>query len=112
MTNREFFKKVITLTEDTEIIEIAEKELEKLNKKAENNKKKREEKQAEYKPYETKILALLKEKPMLSSELATAIELSTSKTVAILNYMTENGLVIGGMVKVQKVGNRKQWKLR
>lgn len=111
MTRKEFYEKVITLTEDIEVQEIAKTELKKLEKKAIVSAKTKVQKALEYKPYEEKIEELLKEKPMLSSEIAEKIELSSPKTVAILNHMVESEIVIGKMVKVKKVGNRKQWSL-
>ena len=119
MTRRDFFEKVITLVNETEIEkytelkEYAESEIEKMNarnaKRVENPTKN----QQDNKVIKDLIVDFLK-KDMdahLSSEIAAEVEISVQKANALLYQLVKENMIVSEEVKVPKKGKQKAYRL-
>jgi len=111
MTNREFYNAVIENTTNEELIAHAKKLIENLDKSQKSRNSKENEKRAkENAPLIEKIVQALtgQEDYLLTSEVATMCEMSTSKASALLKKI-ENIDVKD--IKVKGKGTQKGWKL-
>lgn len=115
MTTREFYETIINLDSIAE--ELRQKGMEllqsmddKQNSARKRNSKKRAEENAPLVKNITELLGM-HAAPMLTSEIATACGISTSKASALLRKMTDDGLLVAADVKVPKAGVRKAYKL-
>ena len=93
MTKREFYTAVINGEVNEELIAFAEGEIEKLDAENARNAAKRAEKAKENEPYFEKILALVSETPVVASEVAAELEVSTSKASSLLRTMVKDGKI-------------------
>ena len=93
MTKREFYTAVINGEVNEELVAFAEAEIEKLDAENARNAAKRAEKAKENEPYFEKILALVSETPVVASEVAAELEVSTSKASSLLRTMVKDGKI-------------------
>ena len=93
MTKREFYTAVINGEVNEELVAFAEAEIEKLDAENARNAAKRAEKAKENEPYFEKILALVSETPIVASEVAAELEVSTSKASSLLRTMVKDGKI-------------------
>ena len=93
MTKREFYTAVINGEVNEELVAFAEAEIEKLDAENARNAAKRAEKAKENEPYFEKILALISADPVVASEVAAQLEVSTSKASSLLRTMVKDGKI-------------------
>lgn len=117
MTNREFF---VAVSECADLpAEVQNHALAQLTKMDEANAKNRGKESKTYKenlPLMGEVLALLAEKPMLTTEVALAMtteerSISNSKASGLLRTLENEGKVIQSKVKVKGKGEQTQWAL-
>ena len=104
MTNREFFKAIVSANIDADITAHALAEIGKLDKKNARRKATEGEIKEENKPIANAILTALANGPMISSELAKAIGQSTQKTNGVAGEMVKLGMLTKSKVKVKNKG--------
>lgn len=90
MTKREFYIAITEAEVAEEIKEFALKEIEKLDADNARNAAKRAEKAKENEPYFEKILALVGETPVVASEVAVELGVSTSKASSLLRTLVND----------------------
>ena len=90
MTKREFYTAIAEAELATELKEFAVAEIEKLDAENARNAAKRAEKAKENEPYFEKILALVSETPVVASEVAVELGVSTSKASSLLGAMVKD----------------------
>ena len=90
MTKREFYTAIAEAELATELKEFAVAEIEKLDAENARNAAKRAEKAKENEPYFEKILALVSETPVVASEVAAELGVSTSKASSLLRTMVKD----------------------
>ena len=111
MTKREFMTKVAAI-EDVELAEYAQAELEKMDAANEKRKEKTSKKAEENQPLIDRIVAeILSAEPMLTSDVAAAMELTTPKASALCRAAVAQGKAIQHDVKVKGKGNQKAYSL-
>ena len=114
MTNREFFVAVSSNAITADVIAHAETQLAKMDA---SNAKNRGTESKTYKaniPLFAEVLALLAEKPMLTTEIALAMTteerpISNSKASGLLRTLENEGKVAQSKVKVKGKGEQTQW---
>ena len=114
MTNREFFVAVSSNAITADVIAHAEAQLAKMDA---SNAKNRGTESKTYKaniPLFAEVLALLAEKPMLTTEIAMAMTteerpISNSKASGLLRTLENEGKVAQSKVKVKGKGEQTQW---
>lgn len=114
MTIREYYVAISALENlPTELREYTEKAIEKLDAKNDAAHTRNSEKKAEeLRPLMEAISSYLQGKDYtLTSEIAVAVSVSTSKASSVLRKMTENGMLLSVDKKLPKVGVRKAYKL-
>jgi len=113
MTNTQLLQEIAKKSQITdEMVAQANKMLEQIankNAKANENKKKKAIEE------DAPIVALINEffeshKSGLGNEVATYCKVSTSKAIALLKKMTEQGALVQSEVKLTKIGTRQMWK--
>ena len=104
MTNREFFKAIVSANIDADITAHALAEIGKLDKKNARRKTTEGEIKEENKPIANAILTALANGSMISSELAKAIGQSTQKTNGVAGEMVKLGMLTKSKVKVKNKG--------
>ena len=87
MTKREFYTAITEAEVAEELKEFAVAEIEKLDAENAKNAAKRAEKAKENEPLYEEILKLMTDKPVLASEVAVAIGVSTSKASSLLRTL-------------------------
>lgn len=90
MTKREFYIAITEAEVAEEIKEFALKEIEKLDADNARNAAKRAEKAKENEPYFEKILELVGETPIVASEVAAQLGVSTSKASSLLRTLVND----------------------
>ena len=90
MTKREFYIAITEAEVAEEIKEFALKEIEKLDADNARNAAKRAEKAKENEPYFEKILELVGETPIVASEVAAELGVSTSKASSLLSSLVKS----------------------
>lgn len=93
MTNREFFESVINGNVTAETVEHAKSELAALEKKNQKAREKAAEKAKENDPLKEQIVEFLRIKPNVSSEIGSAIGVSTSKASYLCRDMVADGVL-------------------
>ena len=93
MTKREFYTAITEAEVAAELKEFAVAEIEKLDAENARNAAKRAEKAKENEPYFEKILALISADPVVASEIAAHLEVSTSKASSLLRTMVKDGKI-------------------
>lgn len=112
MTEREFLSAVIAANISEEITEHAKKNVAKLDKRNATPSKAEREKREANDAIKVQIAALLADgSTRIASEIATAIEVSTSKASALLRQMSEAGEVSVSEVKIKGKGKVKGYAL-
>ena len=111
MTRREFLTKVAAM-EDVELSEFAQNELEKMDTANEKRKEKVSKKAEENQPLIDHIVSeILTAEPMLTCDVAAAMELTTPKTSALCRAAVAQGKAIQHDVKVKGKGTQKAYSL-
>ena len=87
MTTREFFENVITMVEDAEIQEKAKALIEALDRRNAKRAERPSKTAIANEPIKAEIAKILTNEPMLASEIAQKIEISTQKASALLRQM-------------------------
>lgn len=90
MTKREFYIAITEAEVAEEIKEFALKEIEKLDADNARNAAKRAEKAKENEPYFEKILELVSETPIVASEVAAELGVTTSKASSLLRTLVSD----------------------
>ena len=90
MTNREFFENVITMVEDAEMQEKAKALIEALDRRNAKRAERPSKTALANEPIKAEIAKILTNEPMLASEIAQKIEISTQKASALLRQMDVN----------------------
>lgn len=114
MTNREFYSNISKGIINDEVIAHAVEAIAKMDA---SNAKNRGTESKTYKanvPLFAEVLALLAEKPMLTAEVAAAMDseerpISTSKASGLLRTLEKEGKVISAKVKVKGKGEQTQY---
>ena len=87
MTKREFLNAVIAETQNADLANFAVSELEKLDARNAKRSEKPSKRSLENAPLIEKIKTLLTSEPMLASDVANALEISTQKASALLRQV-------------------------
>lgn len=113
MTNREFYQYIIANVEDATIVEFAKTSLANLDaRNARRNEQKATKRNAEYAPLEQNIVTFLEGKSnVTTSEIASALSLTTSKVSPRCKALVESGILVETDIKIPKVGLRKAYTL-
>lgn len=93
MTKREFFTAIAEADVADEFRVFAAEEIAKMDAENARNAAKRAEKAKENEPYFEKILALISADPVVASEVAAHLEVSTSKASSLLRTMVKDGKI-------------------
>lgn len=109
MTNREFYKAIANGEMNEELKNFALEGIKKLDHKNELRNSKPTKTAKENEPIKARITEILttNDKPMLASEVASAVEISTQKASALLRQLVEGGVLAVDEVKVAKKGVQK-----
>lgn len=111
MTNREFYTAIVNGNITDEVIAHASAAIEKLDKALENRKNKPSKKATENAPVLEAITGVLGAEPMVASDIATAVGITTQKASALLRQLVANGVAVATDVKVPKKGTVKGYSL-
>ena len=87
MTKREFMEMVIATVDNEEMKEFAQKEIETLNRRNAKRAERPSKTAIANEPIKAEIAKILTNEPMLASEIAQKIEISTQKASALLRQM-------------------------
>ena len=104
MTQREFYNGVIADTQNADLAKFAVEALEKLDARNAKRSEKPSKRSLENAPIIESIKGLLTSEPMLASEVASALEISTQKASALLRQIEGVSVVD---VKVKGKGTQK-----
>lgn len=109
MTNREFYKAIANGEMNEELKNFALEGIKKLDHKNELRNSKPTKTAKENEPIKARITEILttNDKPMLASEVASAVEISTQKASALLRQLVESGVLTVDETKVAKKGVQK-----
>lgn len=109
MTNREFYKAIANGEMNEELKNFALEGIKKLDHKNELRNSKPTKTAKENEPIKARITEILTTngKPMLASEVASEMEISTQKASALLRQLVEGGVLAVDEVKVAKKGVQK-----
>lgn len=111
MTNRELYTAILNDTITEEMKTKAREELAKLDARNAARVGKQTKTQKENEPIAQDILTALADKPMLSTDLATAIGQTVSKTNGIALNLVKEGKLTATKVKVKGKGERTEYAL-
>lgn len=112
MTNREFFTAIASMTNiSAELVEHAEAELEKLDKRNAARAAKPTKAQKENEPIKAEIVKFLTEKGgfHIASEVMEVCEISVQKASALCRQLVEEGALTVQVIKVPKKGKQKAY---
>lgn len=115
MTNREFFVSVANNANlPSDVREHAQAQLDKMDASNAKNRGTESKTYKENIPLFAEVLALLAEKPMLTTEVALAMSseerpISNSKASGLLRTLENEGKVVQTKVKVKGKGEQTQW---
>ena len=110
MTQREFFTAIINSNVAEHLKDYAQTQIEKLDKRNATRSSKPNKTQIEYEGIKKDILEVLGEKGgMFASDIAKALDISTSKVASLCKQLIENGKVAVAEVKVPKKGKVRQY---
>lgn len=107
MTKRDFYTKVMELTNEGEVFEFAQAQLEKLDETNEKRRNAVSKKAKENEPLKEMLQNELTTEPKTATDLCGVIESSVQKTSALLRQMVEEGRAKVTDVKVPKKGLQK-----
>jgi len=108
MTKRDFFNAVITSVDNTELVDFAKSELEKMDTRNAKRASTPSKKSVENEPIKDAIKSVLTDEPQTASEIAEKVEISVQKASALLRQI--EGLTVTE-VKVPKKGKCKAYAL-
>ena len=108
MTKRDFFNAVITSVDNTELVDFAKSELEKMDARNAKRASTPSKKSVENEPIKDAIKNILTDEPQTASEIAEKVEISVQKASALLRQI--EGLTVTE-VKVPKKGKCKAYAL-
>ena len=108
MTKRDFFNAVITSVDNTELVEFAQAEIEKMDARNAKRASTPSKKSVENEPIKDAIKSVLTDEPQTASEIAEKVEISVQKASALLRQI--EGLTVTE-VKVPKRGKCKAYAL-
>lgn len=112
MTSREFYTKVIEANVTEELTEYAQDAIKKLDTRNEKRSSKPSKKAEENAPIKESIRTYLAEHPKaLATEIATALEITTSKASSLARQLVTEGVAISEDVKVKGKGSQKAYSL-
>lgn len=111
MTKREFLNAIANGTINAEITEYASAELIKMDEANEKRKNKPSKKAEENAPILASIFEALTDTPTITSDIATAVGVSTPKASALLRQLVAEGKAVQSEVKVPKKGVQKAYAL-
>lgn len=112
MTKREFYTIVAKTSTDTEIVAKANELISALDNANSKRASKPSKAQVENAPLYDKVLELLNaDEPTLSTSVASALEVSTSKATGLLGNLFKEGKVVKVDVAVKGKGKQKGWLL-
>lgn len=109
MTKRDFFNAVITSVDNTELVDFAKSELEKMDARNAKRASTPSKKSVENEPIKDAIKNVLTDEPQTASEIAEKVEISVQKASALLRQI--EGLTVTE-VKVPKKGKCKAYALQ
>lgn len=114
MTNREFFEAVKNGVINEEVIAHATAEIDKMNARNEKRASKPSKTAIANEPIKAQILEFLteKNKPILTSVIGEAVEISTAKAAALCKQLSEDGKIVGEEKKIPKIGKRIVWSIK
>ena len=107
MTKRDFYTKVMELTNEGEVFEFAQAQLEKLDETNEKRRNAVSKKAKENEPLKEMLQNEQTTEPKTATDLCGVIEGSVQKTSALLRQMVEEGRAKVTDVKVPKKGLQK-----
>ena len=107
MTNREFYTAIVNGNITDEVVKHASEAIEKLDKALENRKNKPSKKATENAPVLEAITGVLGAEPMVASDIATAVGITTQKASALLRQLVANGVAVATDISVPKQGKCK-----
>lgn len=109
MTNREFYKAIANGEMNEELKNFALEGIKKLDHRNELRNSKPSKVSKENEPIKARITEILttNDKPMLASEVASEMEISTQKASALLRQLVESGVLAVDETKVAKKGLQK-----
>lgn len=108
MTKRDFFNAVITSVDNTELVEFAQAEIEKMDARNAKRASTPSKKSVENEPIKDAIKSVLTDEPQTASEIAEKVEISVQKASALLRQI--EGLTVTE-IKVPKKGKCKAYAL-
>jgi len=108
MTNREFLTAVINGTVSDNEIDFAKAEIAKLDARNDKRRNTQTKEQKANEPIKANIVAVLS-KPMVASEIASALGISTQKVSALCKQLVDNGTLTVKDIKVKGKGTVKQY---
>ena len=108
MTNREFLTAVVNGTVSADGIAFAKAELDKLDARNEKRRNTPTKAQEANEAIKANIVAALS-KPMVASEIAAALGISTQKVSALCKQLVDNGTLTVKDIKVKGKGSVKQY---
>ena len=114
MTNREFFEAVQNGTMNADVQAHATAEIEKMNARNEKRATTPSKTAVANEPIKAQILTFLtgKNEEILTSVIAEAVGISTSKASALLKQLVGDNKIAVRAVRVPKIGNRMVWKIK
>lgn len=110
MTNREFFSAIISSNLSAEIVEFATNSLAKLDQRNEKRRDTMTKEQIANCNLKADILKVLT-KPMVASEIASTLGISTQKVSALCKQLVDEGSLTVADIKVKNKGTVKQYEL-
>lgn len=109
MTNREFYSTLISLNIAQELKDFAQAEIDKLNARNDKRKNTPSKTQIENEPLKVEIINALANGPMVASEIASTLNISTQKASALCKILVEENRVSVEDIKVPKKGTLKSY---
>ena len=110
MTNREFYKAVISANISKEMSDFAQGEIDKLDAKNEKRKNTQTKAQKENEGIKSQIVEYLKENgALVASVIAEKVGISTQKASALCKLLVEEKVITVADIKVKNKGTLKQY---
>ena len=108
MTQKEFLQKVINANISKELNDYAQASIDGLNARNQKRRETLTPAQKENLEIKKQIVAIL-DKPMVASEIAEKLNISTQKVTALCKQLADNGEIKVGEVKVKNKGTLKSY---
>lgn len=104
MTNREFFNAIINSNVNSELIDFAKAEIDKLDARNDKRRNTLTKEQIANEQLKVQIVELIGGGSMIAKDIATALEISTQKVSALCKQLVDNGTLAKGEVTVKGKG--------